>query len=290
VRALEATGYRSLTMEADPRGHVRARVPSELVRAPGFAYFIEAIGGEGAAGAVLGTAREPKLALVREPHAKPRLAQRATRVHFSSELASFDGTSGRDYFLITEGDFLYRIRLGPLYGVRMGYGHLGGEGGTVEQLDVQQLDPQPASFSYGFFEAEVELHRLFGVAMRGTIGLGRPDDPTWQSEGLTGGFQLRARIGEAEATHLVLAGELMPEIGQRAYIGLVWEVIERMPMATEIVVTDQPVNSDELAVRLIFEAGYRFSDRVTVSLRPSYQLRTIRHAGPGIGLAATFDW
>ena len=89
---------------------------------------------------------------------------------------------------------------------------------------------------------------------------------------------------------MILAGELMPEIGQRAYIGLAWQAWKRVPMSTEIVVTDQPVNTDELAVRLIQEIGYRFSDRVSIALRPSYQLRTIRHAGPGIGLAATFDW
>jgi hypothetical protein len=155
---------------------------------------------------------------------------------------------------------------------------------------VQRLEPQPAGFSYGFFETELELHRLFGLAARGTIGLGRPDDPASQRNGLTGGFQLRARIGEADGTHLKLAGEVMPEIGQRAYLGLAWEAIRDVPMASEIVVTDQPVNSDELAVRLIHEIGYRFTDRIAIALRPSYQLRTIRHAGPGIGMAATFDW
>jgi hypothetical protein len=216
--------------------------------------------------------------------------ERAARVRFSSEVVSFDGTSGRDYFVVNEGDFLYRVRRGALYGVRMGYGHLGGQGGTVQQLDIDKLAPQPAGFSYGFFEVELALHPLFGAAFRGTLGLGRPEDPAFDRTGVTGGFQARARIGEADGTHLVLAGELMPEIGQRAYIGLAWEAIERLPMQAEVVVTDQPVNTDELAVRLIYEVGYRFTDRISVALRPSYQLRTIRHAGPGIGLAATFDW
>jgi hypothetical protein len=290
VMPLEAHSYRSVRMELDARGHARAQVPDELVRAPGFAYFIEAVGGEGKPIATLGTVNEPKIAVVRGPAPKPQRPERATRVRFSSEVASFDAVSGRDYFMVNEGDFMYRVRRGPLYAVRMGYGSLIGEGGTVQQLDVERLAPRPAGFSYGFFEAELELDRLLGAAIRGTIGLGRPDDPLSQRQGITGGVQLRARIGEAEGTHLVLAGELMPEIGQRAYIGLAWEAIERLPMSAEIVVTDQPVNSDELAVRLIFETGYRFTDRFSVALRPSYQLRTIRHAGPGIGMAATFDW
>jgi len=290
VRPLESSGYRTQTMVVDARGHARARVSKDMVRAPGLAYFVELVGQDGKNQPALGRASEPRIAVVqgRSPSAPPR--ERAVRVKASSELVSFDGTSGRDYFFISEGDFLYRVRRGALYGLRIGYGTLRGEGGTVDQLDVQMQEPEPAGFSYGFVEAELELHRLFGLATRGTIGLGRPDDPSAQRNGLTGGFQLRARIGEAEGTHLVLAGEVMPEIGQRAYLGLAWEAIEDVPMATEIVVTDQPVNSDELAVRLIYELGYRFTDRITIALRPSYQLRTIRHAGPGIGMAATFDW
>lgn len=290
VRALDAHGYRSQPMLLDARGHARARVAPQAVHAPGIAYFVELVGEDGRTYPAIGTATEPRIAVVRGPAPEPPHHERTVRVKASSEIASFDGTSGRDYFFINEGDFLYRLRRGALYGIRIGYGTLHGEGGTVEQLDELKLDPQPAGFSYGFFEAELELHRLFGVAGRGTIGLGRPDDPTSQRSGVTGGFQLRARIGEADGTHLNLAGEIMPEIGQRAYLGLAWEAIERLPMATEIVVTDQPVNSDELAVRLIYEVGYRFSDQVSVALRPSYQLRTIRHAGPGIGMAATFDW
>ena len=98
------------------------------------------------------------------------------------------------------------------------------------------------------------------------------------------------RLGAPEGTRLVLAGELLPEIGQRAFLALYWDVIDRFPMAAEVQVTDQPVNSDELGVRLIYELGLEVTERLSVALRPSYQLRTIKHAGPGIGLAASFDW
>ena len=73
-------------------------------------------------------------------------------MRLSSELASFDGLSGRDYFFINEGDFLYRVRIGPLYGVRMGYGRYSGEGGTVADLDELRLDPVAAGFTYAFLE------------------------------------------------------------------------------------------------------------------------------------------
>jgi hypothetical protein len=171
----------------------------------------------------------------------------------------------------------------------MGYGHFLGKGGKLDREGKEIPDPESAGFSYGFFESELALARLFGLAGRVTVGLGRPEDIA-EREGLTGGFQLRARIGTATGTRLALAGEVVPEIGQRAFLGLQWAASERVPMSTEVHVTDQPVNSDELAVRLVQEIGYRFGDRFTLALRPSYQLRTIKHAGPGIGLAATFDW
>lgn len=109
-------------------------------------------------------------------------------------------------------------------------------------------------------------------------------------KGVTGGFELRLRIGAEESTHLLLAGEIMPEIGQRAYIGLAWFALPTVPMKASVHVTDQPVNSDELAVRLVYEVGYRINEQFTLSASASYQGRTIHHTGPGAGIAATFDW
>jgi len=290
ARALEDAGFQSFVMQLDERGHARATVPAESVRAPGFAYFIQAVDKDGEVVEAHGSVESPSIVTVKPTAQEAAPAEPTTRVRFTSELVSFDGTSGRDYFLLNEGDFLYRVRFHRLYGVRLGYGNYQGQGGTVEQLDVLKEEPRRAGFTYGFVETELELHPLFGVAFRFTVGLGRPDDPTQQRDAITGGFQTRARIGTLEGAHLVLAGEFLPEIGQRGYIGLHYEPIKDVPMQVEVVVTDQPVNSNELAVRLIYEIGYRFTDRIAVALRPSYQLRNIKHAGPGIGLAATFDW
>ncbi len=282
--------YQTLLADIDERGHARVQVPASLVRAPGFEYFVESVDTQGHSEQGVASAQGPQQVSVQSKSTPARPSAPSTRVHYTSEMVSFDNLSGRDWFLLNEGDFLYRVRYHELYAVRLGYGNYRGEGGTVDQLDRLRLSPRPAGFTYGFLETLFELHRLFGLALRGTVGLGRPNDPNEERNGITGGFQLRARLGSAEGTHLELAGELLPEIGQRAYIGLHWEAIDRFPMATEIVVTDQPVHSDELAVRLIYECGYRITDRIAVALRPSYQLRTIRHAGPGIGFSTTFDW
>lgn len=291
ARALETPGFKTFVMELDERGHARATVPAEIVRAPGLAYFIQVVSTDDEVIEAQGSVDSPMLVTVkpREPESAPP-PEPTTRVRFTSEIVSFDGTSGRDYFLVNEGDFLYRVRFHRLYGVRLGYGNYQGQGGTVEELDVLRLEPKPAGFTYGFIETELAIHALFGLAFRGTVGLGRPDDSAQQRNAITGGFQMRARIGTVDGAHLILAGEFLPEIGQRAYIGLHYEALRGVPMQVEVVVTDQPVNSNELAVRLIYEVGIRFTDRIAVALRPSYQLRNITHAGPGMGLAATFDW
>jgi hypothetical protein len=292
VRPQGESGFRSLPMTLDENRHARATVPAALVRAPGFAYFVEAVGNDGTTVPAAGSVSEPLTVRVRAPHEEKAApdALPGSRVRFSSELASFDGTSGRDYYLITEGDFLLRLRAGHLYGIRMGYGHYRGEGGTVKQLDEDKLEPATAGFTYGFFETELAINDLVGLAGRGTIGLGRPENASEERQAVTGGFQLRLRVGAPEGTRLVLAGEVLPEIGQRAFLALYWDVIERLPMAAEVQVTDQPINSDELGVRLVYELGFEVTDRLVIALRPSYQLRTIKHAGPGIGLAASFDW
>ncbi len=285
--------YRSLSFTLDGHGHARVGIPAALMQAPEVAFFVEAVDQRGKTATTFASAKAPHVIRVPKPlEVAGARRDPVMRVHWSSEIASFDGTSGRDYFLINEGDFFYRIGYGHLYGIRMGYGRFDGEGGTVEQLDVLRLDPAPAGFTYAYFEGELTLTELLGVAVRGTLGLGRPDaEETDQADGeITGGFQARLRIGDPNATNLVIGGELLPEIGQRALLHFGWELIDRVPMAAEVQVTDQPVNSDELAVRIVYELGYRLTDRVALALRPSYQLRTIRHAGPGLGLSATFDW
>ena len=210
------------------------------------------------------------------------------RVRFSSELASFDGTSGRDYFLINEGDFFHRLNTRRSMASAWATAASTARAVPCTSSTSCIMEPQPAGFTYAFFEGELALASWSALALRGTLGLGRPRPG--ESGEITGGFQTRLRIGDPLATNLVIGGELIPEIGQRALLHLGWELIDKLPMAAEVQVTDQPVNSDELAVRIVYELGYRVTPRFALALRPSYQLRTIRHAGPGVGLSAAFDW
>jgi hypothetical protein len=290
VRGKDQQDYDTITLQLDGQGHARGRIEAAQVRSPSFTYFVEAVAPDNAVQAVIGDAAQPEEVEVLEVADRPaHKSAPDTRVRFSSEFVSFDASSKDDYFLVNEGDFFQRLDLGVLHGMRMGYGHFLGRGGALDALGENVVSPADAGFSFGFVEGELALHPLFGVATRITVGLGRPAAFA-EREAMTGGFQLRVRIGTADGTRLVLAGEALPELGQRAFLGLQWELGQRVFMSTEVHVTDQPVHSDDVGVRLVQEVGYQFSQHFGLSLRPSYQLRTIKHAGPGIGLATTFDW
>lgn len=281
-------------MSLDARGHAMARVPRQLVRPPGFDYFVEAVDERGRMVPLVGTDDEPIAVEVVAPEGEPDPSVHRARVRFSAEAVSFHNADARDAYIVTEGDFLYRTLFDVLYGVRIGYGVLRGQGGTVDHLDgtptMPAGDPEAAGFTYGYTEMELRISELFAAIARIEVGLGKPEASDVERNGLTGGFQLRLRIGPERGTHFLLAGETVPEIGQLASIALHWEVIENFPMQGEVHVTDQPVNSGELAVRLVYELGYRLSDTLAFALRLSYQGRNIDHAGPGAGLAMTFDW
>ncbi|MCB9656624.1 MAG: hypothetical protein H6726_03155 [Sandaracinaceae bacterium] len=277
--------FTQVSMHTDDIGHTRARVPAELVHAPGFEFFVVAVSGvTGAVVSVMGDSAHPQRVRVPASASDPAPTGPRARVRLESEVASFDGASGDDWYVAAGGDFLYRVQRGFVHAVRVGYGHYRGRG----PADID--DPstvRSAGFSYGFFETELRLHRLFALVPRVTVGLGLGSGGNSE---VRGGFQLRVRIGPDDGTNLVLGAETIPEIGQRAFIGLSFVPRPRWPMAVEVHVTDQPVNEGELAVRGILEVGRQLTDTFALSLRASYQGRSIDHAGLGAGLALTFDW
>ena len=283
------TGYVRRTITLDERGQGRLRIPTEFVRAPGFSYFVEANLADNRTIAVLASASHPERCTV-APVAHAPTEQDVSRVRAVSEYVSFDRLSGRDYYYLFEGDFLLRLTTRVLEGVRVGYGHYRGEGGTVKDLDERHLAPRPAAFTYGYVEAVFALHELVALLPRLEVGLGRPHDETSRGSRVRPGGQLRLRIGRERGTALILGGESTPEIGQRAFVGLNLGLLEKVPLAFEVHVTDQPVNTNELGVRAVFEAGYRPNKAFALAVRASYQGRTIDHAGPGLGIAATFGW
>lgn len=283
--------YTGFTLKLDDRGQGRVHLPAELVRAPGFAYFVEAELPGDRAQAVLGEAAAPHWCSVAPP-AGQVVRSGMSRVKLTTEYVSFNRKQRNDWYVLTEGDYLLRMPedVRMLRGVAVGYGHYRGEGGPVDEIDSGLSQPQQAAFTYGYLELHLSAHELFAIMPRVQVGLGRPEDGRQNSRGeLTAGVQLRVRIGRDMGTHLVLAGQAVPEVGNRAFVRLNLGLSERFPLAFEVHVTDQPVG-EGLGVRVVAEAGARITDAFALAARISYQGRTIEHTGFGSGLSLTFDW
>jgi hypothetical protein len=216
-----------------------------------------------------------------------------------SDYADWNRLRRDDYAWQTEGDAGFRLRDTGLRAVRTGFGVYRGRGGTLQELDVDGISPRTAGLTYGYLEGEFGISEIWSLVARTAVGLG--------SDGVKGGGQFGVRIGNDRRTNLLVAGEILGEIGLRASVQLEFNQFHRVPLMFRSEVTNQPVgtpteepSSDgslsgvrpagEVGVRLVAQAGYRVLPELVVALRGSYQGRTIRHAGPGGGAALTYHW
>lgn len=78
-------------------------------------------------------------------------------------------------------------------------------------------------------------------------------------------------------------------IGVRGITQFEWNSFVRWPIVLRTEVTDEPSGGD-VGVRAIVQVGYRVLPHLVVSVRGSYQGRTIDHSGPGGGAAVGYAW
>ncbi len=291
MRPIGESGYERYAMTLSEVGFARAPVPEAVVVAPGFEYYVAVTVGDQSV-SVAGSAERPlRCAVAPPPEAPTRVGMSQVRV--ATEYVSFEKLSGRDYFFVFEADATLRVGRSWLRGVRLGYGHFRGRGGDLEALDAAGLPSPEARYTYGYLEPIFRVHRLFAVSPRVLIGLTtRPGNGGARDDGgrLVGGGQLRLRIGTEDGTQLVLGAATMRDLGQRGLIGLRLAMAASFPTQVEVHVTDQPVDTNEPAVRLVLEQGFRVGDAVWLAARLSYQARTVDQFGPGLGIRTTFDW
>ncbi len=287
VRKRGQSDFQSVVMRRDGQ-HFRAQIPETLITPSGFEYYVQGVRADGSTLPVIANPLRPQPVTVARLEPESPMEDGRSAVRFVSELVNFNGFEGDDWYLLAEADFLYRTELVWLYSVRLGYGHIEGRGGRLEDYDEPGFEADDVRFTYGYLETEVKIIELLSVMGRLTVGLGQ--DQGRDSSGLRAGAQLRVRIGKERSTNLVLAGETIPELGQRAFVGLTWYASELFPMRAEVHVTDQPVNQNDLAVRGVLEFGWQGWQPVEIAVRLSYQGRRIDHAGLGAGLTLGFNW
>ncbi|MBI2898287.1 MAG: hypothetical protein HYY06_32355 [Deltaproteobacteria bacterium] len=280
--------YRHLRLGADGDGYLRARIPSLMAAAPGYEYFVDVTDAEGRAIPAWGSATEPVAVAVEPPPGPPEAVASRSRVDLSAEWAdvgsgTFDGVGRPEHFSLVEGHFLQRVDWGPLYGYRVGFGVYDGVGQPLEAYEKGSgIEPASSTVIYGYHELEVAASDFVHLMMRVEVGM--------HDEGIVGGGQGRIRIGSERATNIVVGGDIMDEVGQRAFFAFNFFPAEQVPVLTQGEVFNQSIDGGDPMFRLVSQVGYRLAKAATVSARGSYQLRNIKHGGFGGGLSLTFDW
>jgi hypothetical protein len=288
VRHQGQSTYRQAILRAAKGGFLRARLSERFVRPPGFAYFVELVDEAGRAVPAVGTAGAPVVVRVDEP-ARPEASERGrSRVDVRTEYAdvgsgTFHGVHRPEWFLLLEGDFLQRVRWATLYGYRVGFGLYSGTGQPLSSYeDADAPPPKSGTVVYGYHELELELTSFVHAMFRAEVGM--------HEQGLVAGGQARLRIGDEQRTNIVIGGDVMDEVGQKAFFAFTFFPTERLPVLAEGEVFNQEIDGGDPMFRLVSQVGYRLGPWLELALRGSYQLRNIHHGGFGGGVAVTLDW
>ncbi len=271
-------------LQKDGDGYLRGRIHGAEVLVPGLEYFVEIANAQGRSGSAIGSPESPRriavrsesLEAIRETRNRSRVSMIATYLDYSTFDNRGEGDDYTDRFALFETDFLFRLRRPWLYGVRVGMGVLNGEGGFKDEPE-----PREAGFQYGYTEFEFRTKPTRAYLVRLIAGLGR--------DGLGFGAEGRVRFGEEEASNLSFALSSLEDVGFLSEVRMQWAAMESLPLGLAVGVTDQPNNGD-LGVRLSADLGYRALSWFEPTIRVSYQGRSVRHSGLGVGLGMVFDW
>lgn len=297
--------FQPITMStAGPRYWV-ATIPEARVAGTRLRWFVQGVLPSGKTVALVGdpaTPREVKIVEATNPSTpKPHDATAAIWMDY----ADYNRLKNNDRALQVEAHFGMRIDDVGLRAVRSGLGVYRGNGGSVDDLDIQHIASREVGLTYGFLEAEWGLSHFWGLITRAVVGLGE--------NGLDGGGQVFVRLGNDKATNLMIGGEFLGGIGLRGITQIELNMFPRFPIMVRTEVTNQPAgvsqSSTELSgqkdpvtgklpsgaaadvgVRAIVQFGFRQTKNFAWYLRGSYQGRNIIHSGPGAGMGVTFSW
>lgn len=282
VRRKGTAAYRSLPMASLGPRYWAATLPGDAMTDAGMEYFVEGVPKEAPAVALIGTAEEPRAVEVDASPGSAKPPGTLAQVTLQSEYASFNTKRANDYVWQTEGSVGWRLRDQGIRAIRSGFGVLRGEGGSLDDLDKLGKAPQTVGLTYGYVEAEITLASSYAIIARPVLGL--------REQGITGGAAAFVRIGNDLRTNLLVGGEILGGVGQRGIVELDWRTLRRVPIVLRTEVTTQPSTSGDVGARTIAQVGYQLLPELTVAVRASYQGRTINHAGPGAGLAVSYQW
>ena len=314
VRTRGDVGFHRSELVRDGDSYLRGTIDAAAMHDVGVDWYVEVSPpGVGDAQPALGSQTEPRSLDVEAGVVEPPPAAGRSHVDLHVDYVDFDGklSKGYDQYYQAEADFMYRF-LEPVYSMRLGFGTLSGIGGPKSVIDKDPMQSctdsngvyqcKRVTFSYVYTELELKLHRNVALLLRPQIGVistdTMPGDNATRCQSsdvagcqfLTGiGGRVRLRLGEEQATNLVLGASFSRGVGTLLEAAYHWLPASIVPVQITVQVTDQPVISD-FGVRLIGDVGYKRLGWFYPSLRVSYQARSLDHTGVSGGMAMNFDW
>jgi hypothetical protein len=315
VRTHGEPGFHRTELVRDGDAYLRGKISAEAMRDAGVDWYVEvsAPNDDEHSRPAIGSQLLPQSLGVEAVVAEPPPAVGRSHVDVHVDYVDFDGglSKGYDQYYQAEADFMYRF-LEPIYSVRLGFGTLSGIGGPKDVIDKDPMQScldsngvyqcKRVTFSYVYSEYEYRIRPNVAVLVRPQIGVlstdSMPGDNATRCQSrdvagcqfLTGlGGRLRLRLGEEQATNLVLGASFTRGVGTLLEAAYHWLPAAVVPVQITVQVTDQPVIED-FGVRLIGDVGYKRLGWFYPSLRVSYQARSLDHTGVSGGMAMNFDW
>ncbi|HTM21689.1 MAG TPA: hypothetical protein VL172_14305 [Kofleriaceae bacterium] len=305
-RSAEHGPWRAAPFELDSHGGYQATIPADAARPPGFEYYIESVGRDGARVAHFASAAEPHRVLVLESTAqvdrRRELAvyrNRRARAETSFEWVDFGrrqiepGVSVPDHYYRIDVAASFRVLRLPLHTLRFGYTRLLGTTPETERgagSCTGGLDPDPdcrfraGMRAGGWVELRMRLLRVLDVDARGMVEA--------TQDGFNVGTRDELRIGSDQASHVALGVEAIADIGTSVYFRLGWDTVRQLPMAATIELTDFPASHRATGLRLVYDIAHPMDNGLRIGLRAGYQARDQRIGGVTLGgsLALDFDF
>jgi hypothetical protein len=292
-----AEGWSVIKMQPDGDFYYRAKVPPKFASKPGhFDYFIEAVRKDAAVEAIYKSARAPALFTVLPPPAGSEKPGK-TEVQLTGKMVDFNQPGeAKDSYFQFEAGITYEVNYKRLRAVRFGMGTINGactlndESECVDDWkgDQKEADERAIDLNYAFAEGELELGPWLGVAGR-IIG-GNHQGGTANVASKVGGMEFRARIGKRSKTRLVAGMSRLDDLGSKGFLDVHIEVLKSIPLKAGVVVTNLPVQGENLGVQLSAQAGYRLTKMVALSGVVGWNARTINHYGFTLGGGLGLEW
>jgi hypothetical protein len=286
-----------------------ARIPAEVVAAPGFEYYVETVMKDGSTVPNFASASRPHRVIVHDLSPEQRRARRLARHnglrydlsvgyrYVSAGLKELptspngDTRSYRESYNELGVSFSYRILSDYIYQISFSFGAMGAKLGMSRPLAERASDPAtdpslrgeaaPTGLYFGKASATWEISSLVGLDLSAILGANQV--------GFAVGGGGTLRLGRLSGTHLDIGAEVIQNTGYDVHFEFAWDTVPRVMMSLRADLTTYPSENDGLAVIPSFNVRWALSREAYVTALIGYGTRFQYQRG-GVTAGAGFGY